>query len=133
MSTLRGLTTMVLTADDVEEAAAWYSGVLGIAPYFRQPPDGDPAYIEFRIGPDEDELGIMSRSYAPDGTPTGSSSVTYWFVDDVAEALADLVARGATVHAPVTPRGEEFVTASVTDPFGNVLGLMHSPHWLGRH
>ena len=51
MSTLRGLTTMVLTADDVEEAVAWYSGVLGIAPYFRQPPDGDPAYIEFRIGP----------------------------------------------------------------------------------
>lgn len=133
MSTLRGLTTMVLTADDAEEAAAWYSGVLGIAPYFRQPPDGDPAYIEFRIGPDEDELGIMSRSYAPDGTSAGSSSVTYWFVDDVAEALADLVARGATVHAPVTPRGEEFITASVTDPFGNVLGLMHSPHWQARH
>ena len=28
-------------------------------------------------------------------------------------------------------RGEAgWVTASVVDPFGNILGLMHSPHYL---
>ena len=133
MSTLTGLTTMVLTADDVAAAADWYSDVLGISPYFRPPPEGEPAYIEFRIGPDEDELGIMSRAFAPEGTAPGSSSVTYWHVDDVDATLGDLVSRGASVHSPVTPRGEEFVTASVIDPFGNVLGLMHSPHWARRH
>ena len=68
MSTLTGLTTMVLTADDVAAAADWYADVLGISPYFRQPPEGEPAYIEFRIGPDEDELGIMSRGFAPPGS-----------------------------------------------------------------
>lgn len=127
MSTLTGLTTMVLTADDVAAAADWYADVLGISPYFLQPPEGEPAYIEFRIGPDEDELGIMSRVFAPEGTAPGSSSVTYWHVDDVDATLDDLVSRGASVHSPVTPRGEEFVTASVIDPFGNVLGLMRSP------
>ena len=34
MSTLKGMTTMVLTAEDVDKAAEWYSDLLGIAPYF---------------------------------------------------------------------------------------------------
>lgn len=133
MNGIKGLTTMVLTADDVAEAVEWYSDYLGTEPYFRQPAERQAAYVEFRIGPDEDELGIMHRSYSPAGTSPGSSSVTYWHVDDVESAVADLVDRGATVHMPVTPRGPEFVTASVVDPFGNVLGLMYSPHWEGAH
>lgn len=133
MIVLKGLTTMVLTAEDVESAGRWYAELLGAGPYFRQPPEGPAAYLEFRIGPDADELGIMDRDYSPDGTTGGSNSVTYWHVDDVEAALAGLLAHGAQPHMPVTPRGTEFVTASVTDPFGNVLGLMHSPHWAGRH
>ena len=134
MAALQGLTTMVLTAEDVEEAARWYSGALGIEPYFRNPQEGPAAYIEFRIGPDEDELGIMDRRYAPPAPAGSGSVVTYWQVQDVQQAVDDLVARGAAVHAPVTVRGDEgFVTASVTDPFGSILGLMHSPHWADRH
>lgn len=134
MTALRGLTTMVLTAEDVEEAARWYSEALGLEPYFRNPQDGPAAYVEFRIGPDEDELGIMDRRYAPPA-PEGTGTVTtYWHVPDVAQAVDEFISRGAAVHAPVTVRGDEgFVTASVTDPFGNILGLMHSPHWAGRH
>lgn len=133
MGVLNGLTTMVLTAEDVESAGRWYAELLGVEPYFRQPPEGPAAYLEFRIGPDEDELGIMDRDYSPEGTTGGSSSVTYWYVDDVGAAVAELLTHGAQPHMPVTPRGTEFVTASVADPFGNVLGLMHSPHWAGRH
>lgn len=133
MNGIQGLTTMVLTADDVAAAANWYADYLGMEPYFRQPAEGPAAYVEFRVGPDEDELGVMDRTYSPAGTAPGSSSVTYWHVDDVEAAVADLVDRGATVHLPVTPRGPEFVTASVVDPFGNVLGLMYSPHWKGAH
>jgi hypothetical protein len=33
-------------------------------------------------------------------------------------------------HQPVTKRGGGFVTASVTDPFGNVLGFMYNQHYL---
>lgn len=73
MSILKGLTTMVLTADDVDAAAEWYADFLGQSPYFRQPPEGPAAYVEFRIGPDEDELGIMDRSYSPEGTTAGAA------------------------------------------------------------
>jgi hypothetical protein len=37
---------------------------------------------------------------------------------------------GATAHEPITPREEGFVTASVVDPFGNILGVMNNPHYL---
>lgn len=133
MKHLQGLTTMVLTADDVEAASAWYADVLGISPYFRQPETGEAAYVEFRIGPDEDELGIMNRAFAPATTPGAGTSTTYWHVDDIESALADLLNRGAAEHTPITERGEGFSTASVVDPFGNILGIMHSPHWAERH
>ncbi|MGO1562823.1 MAG: VOC family protein [Actinomycetaceae bacterium] len=133
MTQLHGMTTMVLTADDVDAAAAWYADAFGITPYFRRPESGPAAYVEFRVGPDEDELGLMSRAYAPAGSDGPGSSITYWHVDDVASALGDLLALGAREHSPTTERGGGFTTASVVDPFGNVLGLMHSPHWAGRH
>ena len=38
----------------------------------------------------------------------------------------------ATEYQPITPQGEngDFITAAVVDPFGNVLGVMHNPHYL---
>ena len=133
MTHLQGLTTMVLTADDVDAAADWYSGALGASPYFRRPESGPAAYVEFRIGPDQDELGIMNRAYAPAGSSGAGGSTTYWQVDGVESALDALLARGAQIHAPTTERGGGFTTASIIDPFGNILGLMHSPHWAHRH
>ena len=42
-----------------------------------------------------------------------------------------MLSRGAKEHAPITPHGDKgFVTASVVDPFGNVLGVMYNPHYL---
>lgn len=38
---------------------------------------------------------------------------------------------GTTEYEPVTARGDSgFTTASVVDPFGNILGVMHIPHYL---
>ena len=56
--------------------------------------------------------------------------MVYWHVDDVAAAVKDLLARGANEHEPITERGEDFVTASVVDPFGNILGVMYNPHYV---
>jgi hypothetical protein len=45
------------------------------------------------------------------------------------ERLLDL---GAVEYQPITHQGdgEGFVTASVVDPFGNLLGVMSNPHYL---
>ena len=131
--TLRGLATVTLWADDVAAARAWYTDALGVEPYFQRPDAENPAYVEFRIGDHEDELGIIDRRYAPPGmgeTPGGA--VVYWHVDDVAATIAALEARGATALMPLTAREAGFVTAAVQDPFGNILGLMYNPHWLEK-
>ncbi|MGY1770969.1 VOC family protein [Blastococcus sp. SYSU D00813] len=131
--TLRGFATINYWADDVVAAAAWYAGVLGVEPYFSRPgPDGRPAYVEFRIGDSADELGIVDRRFQPPGAAAGpGGAVMHWHVDDLAGTVDRLVAAGAELYAPITPHGDSgFVTASVVDPFGNVLGVMYNPHYL---
>ena len=131
---LRGFATISYWADDVPAAAAWYTELLGVEPYFRRNgPDGVLAYAEFRIGDNEAELGLVSRAFAPPGQPTApGGAVTYWHVDDLEGTVARLLELGATEYEPVTARGEGFVTASVVDPFGNLLGVMYNPHYVEK-
>ena len=131
--TLRGFATLNLFADDVPAAAAWYAEFLGQQPYYSVPgPDGAPAYIEFRIGDAADELGIIDRRWAPPGAPREPGGVImHWHVDDLEGTVRRLLELGATAYEPITPRGDSgFVTASVVDPFGNVLGVMYNPHYV---
>lgn len=128
---LRGLTTVSYWADDVTAAKRWYAELLGIDPYFERPDAERPRYVEFRLGDYQHELGIIDRTFAPDGAAAGPGGVTvYWHVDDVAATLAKLTAMGATELDPLTHREAGFITASVVDPFGNIVGLMYNPHYL---
>ena len=126
---LRGLSTIVYTADNVASAAAWYAELLGTQPYFRRPEEGPPAYVEFRLGDYQHELGLMDSRYWPGGPASGGTSVAYWAVDDVRAAHQRLLDLGAEPHEDVTERGPGFVTAAVRDPFGNVLGVMENAHY----
>ncbi|MGY1810123.1 VOC family protein [Blastococcus sp. SYSU D00669] len=127
---LRGLTTITYFADDVPAAVRWYTRVTGTDPYFTRPVDGPPAYVEFRLGDSLHELGILDRRFAPHGHPGIGGVVAYWAVDDVHAAYERLLALGAEPHDEPTERGPGFVTASVVDPFGNVLGVMFNQHYL---
>jgi predicted enzyme related to lactoylglutathione lyase len=147
---LRGFATVTFFADDLEEAGRWYAELTGVQPYFRvyQCPrcgarsrtsscadcgvEGELGYLELRIGDHEDELGFVHRKWAPHDTTSGpGGAVLFWHVDDVAAALARLQAHGATLHEPLIQRGGDgWATASVVDPFGNVLGVMYNPHYL---
>ena len=125
---LRGFATVNFFAADHEGAKKWYTDLLGMEPYFNT-----PGYIEFRIGDYQAELGIIDSKYMPEfdmaqREPTGA--LIYWHVDDLKATLDDLIARGATPLHPITERGSGFVTASVVDPFGNILGIMYNPHYL---
>jgi predicted enzyme related to lactoylglutathione lyase len=151
---LRGLTTVVYPTPDLAAATRWYAEVLGIEPYFDR-----TAYVEFRTGDYEHELGLLDTSFAgelsadvaaadaslapdapdaPDApvptphapAPGAPGVIVYWHVDDVPAALDRLVALGATLHHPPRDFGEGFVGAAVLDPFGNVLGIMRNPHYL---
>ncbi|MBC9822604.1 VOC family protein [Terrabacter sp. MAHUQ-38] len=127
---LRGLTTVNVFAHDVAAAVEWYTEVLGTAPYFVREVGGHLAYAEFRVGDYQHELGIVDARFAVARTPGANGPVTYWHVDDVAAAHDRLVTLGATPHEGVIERGPGYVTASVVDPFGNLIGVMVNQHYL---
>lgn len=125
--TLRGLSTVSFFAADHEAAKKWYTQFLGIEPYFER-----PGYAEFRIGDYQHELGIIDSTYVPgiESTKGRAGVVVYWHVDDVNATIERASAMGAKPLEALKNRGNGFVTASVVDPFGNILGIMHNPHYL---
>lgn len=126
---LRGLSTISFYATDHEAAKKWYVDFLGIEPYFNV-----PGYAEFRIGDYQQELGIIDSKFAPKGwtaKPTGA--IAYWHVDDLQATFNKLINLGASIYEPIIDRSQgqgRFVTASVIDPFGNILGIMTNKHYL---
>lgn len=128
---LRGIAQINISADDVGEARDWWARLLDVEPYFQRPNGDNFAYVEFRLGDYEHELGIIDRTYLPSGArahPGGA--VVRWHVDDVPTTIERLKELGAHEYEPTTEREEGFITASMIDPFGNILGLIHSPHYL---
>ncbi|AXK88940.1 VOC family protein [Nocardia farcinica] len=125
---LRGMATSIFYADDLEAAKDWYAEFFGIEPYYHVP----GGYYEFRIGDYQHEFGLVNRAYAPAGARNApGGAIVHWHVDDLRATVDRLLELGATTYDPITPRGDSgFVTASVVDPFGNVLGLMSNPHYL---
>jgi hypothetical protein len=54
-------------------------------------------------------------------------------VDDLQVILDKLISMGATQYQPITDHSQgkgKFCTASVVDPFGNILGIMTNKHYL---
>jgi len=128
---LRGLATVSFFAEDVAAAQAWYTELLGIEPYLVRPIEERTAYVEFRIGDYQHELGIIdSRFAAPGRSQTATGAVIYWHVDDVRASYQRLLSMGAATYEKPLERGPGFVTASVVDPFGNILGVMYNQHYL---
>ena len=128
---LRGMATVSFFADDLKAATKWYTELLGVEPYFQRPDEQNPAYIEFRIGDHQAELGIIDRKYQPKGASAQTGgAILFWHVDDVERTLARLKELGAKELEKLTKREAGFVTASVVDPFGNIIGIMYNPHYL---
>ena len=128
---LRGLTTVTFFAEDVPAAVAWYTEVLGVEPYFVRPEEGPPAYVEFRVGDYQHEFGIVDSRYSPHGrSEKPGGAVIYWAVDDVQIEFERLLSMGAGEHENPIERGHGFITASVVDPFGNILGIMFNQHYI---
>lgn len=128
---LRGLATISLFADNLQDAKKWYSNFLEIEPYYQFPDADNPAYIEFRLGDFEHELGIIDKKYRPaSASDQPGGVVAFWHTDDVTSVFAKLIAHGAKEYEKITEREDGFITASVIDPFGNILGIMYNPHYL---
>ncbi len=119
----KGLRTATYPAPDLARAKAWYSQVLGVAPYF-----DEPFYVGFQVA--GFEFGLMPDM--PVSRPP-AGVVAFWAVDDVPAECARLVGLGAKLEGAPIDVGGGIICATVLDPFGNILGLIHNPHFDIRH
>jgi len=115
-SSTEGIKTVLIPVSDLAAAKEVYTALLGI------PPQADaPYYVGFDIA--GQHIGLL-----PGGGPQGMTSpVPYWHVTDIEAKLAEVTAAGATVKEPARDVGGGRLVATVTDPDGNVLGLLQDP------
>jgi predicted enzyme related to lactoylglutathione lyase len=107
----QGIKTVLHPVSDLPKAKAVYTALLGI------PPQTDSSYY---VGYDAEgqHIGLVPN---PQGM---TSPVAYWHVPDIDAKLAEVTAAGATVKEPAHDVGGGRLVATVTDPDGNVLGLL---------
>ena len=112
-STTKGIKTVLHPVTDLAAAKGVYTALLG------DPPVADSEYyVGFVAG--GQHIGLV-----PGGGPQGMTSpVTFWEVSDIEAKLAEVTAAGATVQEAAHDVGGGRLVATVTDPDGNVLGLL---------
>jgi predicted enzyme related to lactoylglutathione lyase len=114
--TTSGVRTMIYPVSDLDAARGLYGALLGVEPIM-----DEPYYVGFRV--DGQDIGLD-----PNGHRRGlTGPVGYWHVDDLAGAVDELTARGATLTSDVTDVGGGKLIATLTDPDGNVVGLLQEP------
>jgi predicted enzyme related to lactoylglutathione lyase len=112
-SSTHGIKTVLHPVSDLAAAKAVYTALLGL------PPTADASYY---VGYEAEgqHIGLV-----PGGGPQRMTSpVAYWHVPDIEAKLAEVTAAGATLKEPVRDVGGGRLVATVTDPDGNVLGLI---------
>ena len=112
-STTQGIKTVLHPVSDLATAKAVYAALLGL-----QPQTDESYYVGFDT--EGQHIGLV-----PGGGQQGMTSpVAYWQVPDIEAKLAEVIAAGATVKEPAHDVGGGRLVATVTDPDGNVLGLL---------
>jgi len=108
-----GIKTVLHPVSDLEKAKPVYAAILGIAPQA-----DSPYYVGFEL--EGQQIGLVPNS----GDDGMTSPVAFWHVSDIEAKLAEVTAAGGVVREPVHEVGAGRRVATVTDPDGNVLGLL---------
>ena len=112
-SSTEGIKTVLHPVSDLAAAKPVYTALLGAPPQV-----DDSYYVGFDVA--GQHIGLV-----PGGGPQGMTSpVAYWHVADIEAKLAEVTAAGGTVKDPARDVGGGRLVATVTDPDGNVLGLL---------
>ena len=120
MTKILGLRTVAYKVEDLTKAKEWYTKAFAQEPYF-----DEPFYVGFKIG--GYELGL--QPIAGENNIIGNSVVSYWGVDDIDSALQHMLDLGASKNEEPLDVGGGVVVASITDPWGNIVGLIYNPHF----
>jgi len=116
----QGLRSYIIKVPDLQKAKAWYIKVFRTEPYF-----DEPFYVGFNIA--GYELGLH-----PEKEPILNKKenvFTYWGVDNVQSEYDRLIDLGAIGFEKPEDVGGDIITASVKDPWDNIIGIIYNPHF----
>lgn len=109
----QGIRTIIYPVNDISQAKALYSTLLGVEPYMDQ-----PYYVGFTVG--DLDVGLDPNAHKMGVTvPIG-----YYHVSDIQTSLQSLLDVGAHLQQEVKDVGGGKLIASVKDADGNIIGLM---------
>jgi len=112
-SSTQGIKTVLHPVTDLAAATAVYTALLGAPPQYE-----DTYYVGYEIA--GQHIGLVPNS----GSHGMASPVAYWHVPDIEAKLAEVTAAGAAVNEPAHDVGGGRLVATITDPDGNVLGIL---------
>ncbi len=118
---IEGLQATRIGVPDLPLAVTWYTRALDIEPYLR-----DATSATFFLG--GSLLRLEQENHTSDEGSPGQVTV-YWRVDSLQSELLRLQGLNAAPFQAVAHIDGDTQTASVLDPFGNVMGLIerHDP------
>ncbi len=112
-SSTEGIKTVLHPVTDLAKAKDIYTALLGT-----EPAHDAAYYVGYEVA--GQHIGLV-----PNGAQQGMTSpVAYWHVPDIEAKLAEVTAAGATLKDAARDVGGGRLVATVTDPDGNVLGLL---------
>lgn len=121
-SSVLGLRSCIVKVADLSAAKAWYAEAFQTGPYF-----DEPFYVGFDIG--GFELGLDPNGFKASGR---SNTTIYWGVEQIQKEFDRFLSLGATeIEAPHNVGGALMV-ATVSDPWGNLIGLIYNPDFKAK-
>jgi methyltransferase (TIGR00027 family) len=115
---LNSVKAVAYSVSDLARAKQWYGEILGKAPIF-----DSPIVVMFAVGD-----AMLSLVAAADAAPRNDlQPIVYWDVDDIEAAHRRLLDAGAAPRSDIMTTALKSRAATVTDPFGNVIGIATKP------
>ncbi|HVU35018.1 MAG TPA: VOC family protein [Opitutaceae bacterium] len=110
---------IVLPVNNLVRARTWYTSVLRFAPERIE-----PRSVVFNGGGYELHLNLDPRARRR----RTQAPLIYWRVNDLETALRRFIQTGAAPQSPDDETRKLGHSATVVDPFGNVIGLVQENH-----
>jgi len=113
MTTTLGVNTILHPVTDLEKAKPVYTALLGV-----EPMADSPYYVGYEA--EGQQIGLVPNSDM-------TSPIAYWHVTDIEAKIKEITAAGGTLKDAPKDVGQGRLVATLTDPDGNVLGVLQDP------
>ncbi|GAA1565957.1 VOC family protein [Kribbella hippodromi] len=113
MTSTQGAKTILHPVTDLAKAKPVYAALLGV-----EPMADSPYYVGFDA--EGQQIGLVPNSDM-------TAPIAYWHVGDIEAKIQEITAAGGTLKDAPKDVGGGRLVATLTDPDGNILGILQDP------